>query len=167
MRYNPRVALLQTDLRDPGAPLPLQRWQQLWAGDGSPNVSAWEGLEGPPGNANGDTYPTRPGDRTHPATTAAVEVDDSSEVLVLVSPAVMASDARASELATRWFEPGTITAGRHPGGIYTPRHAAIGGARVTGATRPATTAAAALGALVLYRDGAAWRPAVVSSLGSP
>ena len=101
---------LTTELRDPNAPASRAQWAQLWRSDGTPVAEAWEGLAGPPGPADGDTYPTRPGDHSHPATPATVEVDAGAEVVLLATPAIMAAiGAHPSELVTRWFAPGTIT----------------------------------------------------------
>lgn len=161
---------LRTDLRALDAPAPLAQWAALWGATSAPFAPAWEGLAGPPGDANGDTYPTRPGDRSHPAAPSTVDVEASRPVVILAAPAVMAAMGdRPSELVTRWFAPGAIAApvargvdGREHTGVRSPRHTAPGGASVLGATRPESTAGeAGAGALVLYQDGGAWRPAIV------
>lgn len=102
------VTTLRTDLRDPAAPAPRAQWSILWGADGAPNAGAWEGLAGPPGVAAGDSYPTRPGDRSHPAAPPVVDLDGSAPVIALASPDVMRAElARGlSSLVRRWFEPG-------------------------------------------------------------
>lgn len=167
---------LRTDLRSPAAPAALAQFHTLWRADGAAHAPAWEGLAGPSGAAAGDQWPTRTGDRAHPAAPATAAVDDAAEVVAIASPAVMAAElARAagpSELVTRWFAPGTIAAapavdlaGRAQRRTFAVKHTAPGGASILGAHRPLTTAGAAgVGALVLWRDGGAWRPGIVAGV---
>lgn len=164
------MTTLRTDLRDPNAPAPLARWHQLWRGDGAPNAGAWEGLAGPPGVAAGDSYPTRPGDRAHPAPPPTVDVPPTAEAVYLFTP--RPADSRVAEL----FAPGAAFsyvegAGYRRGDDFTaarPREGAYitpaGGARrcIGGRYLP-HIAEAPPGAWVIWRVDARdpWRPGMV------
>lgn len=162
---------LTTSNANASTPAALRQWLTLWWGDGSANAGQWAGLVGPPGAAAGDTWPTRPGDRSHPTAPSTATVEDTRAVVVLASAATVASlDRYTDEFITRWFAPGTIAAplARRVDGRPTvnraPRHTGADGS-VTWMTRPESTAGAAgVGALVLYLDGASWRPAFVAAV---
>lgn len=166
---------LATSTVDPPAALGRPLWLGLWNGDGTPVTAQWSDLVGPPGNANGDTYPTSPGARSHPAP-LVVSVEDSREVVVLRTAAMLVgADALRDGFVTRWFAPGTINvaAAQRPDGTtrsgsLSATHTTLPGvspSSVAGCTRVASTASAAgVGALVLYRDGASWRPAIVKAV---
>lgn len=162
---------LTTSNANASTPAALRQWLTLWWGGGSANAGQWAGLVGPAGAAAGDTWPTRPGDRSHPTAPSTTTVEDTRAVVVLASAATVASlDRYNDESIARWFAPGTIAAplARRVDGRPTvnraPRHTGADGS-VTGMTRPESTAGAAgVGALVLYQDGASWRPAFVAAV---
>lgn len=145
---------LTLELRAPTDPVTRARWCELWHGDGTPNAPAWEGLAGPPGAADGDSWPTRQGDRAHPAppSTATVAADAMVQYLLTPRPS---SDARVAAL----FAPGAVLEAGERDAHITP----AGGARRRIHGRPARAGDVPTGAWVLWRSapGAPWRPAKV------